>query len=274
MTIRSYAYQELCHPGVGPRAEAEALYVRGLQLRDRLRAADGPFVIWDVGLGGAANALVVIDAARDIPGALRVVSFDRTTAQLAFALQHLGVLDYFADLAPQAEALLRAGTTEFSVGAARVSWQLILGDFSRAVQSSEASGWPKPHAILFDPHSPAANPEMWAPSVFEAMFALLDPRRPCSLATYSRSTRLRVALLLAGFWVGTGGPTGLKEETTVAANHPELIGQPLGTRWLQRARKSKAAEPLDPRAYGPAPLRPETWNRLRARPQFVSLPRV
>jgi hypothetical protein len=38
---------------------------------------------------------------------------------------------------------------------------------------------------------------------------------------------LRVTLLLAGFFVGRGMPTGLKEETTVAANTRSLLDDPL-----------------------------------------------
>jgi tRNA U34 5-methylaminomethyl-2-thiouridine-forming methyltransferase MnmC len=43
-------------------AEAEALYVRQLRLPERLRRSSGEFVIWDVGLGAAANVLTVLRA--------------------------------------------------------------------------------------------------------------------------------------------------------------------------------------------------------------------
>ena len=48
-------------------AEAEALYVKQLSLVERVREQEGEFVIWDVGLGAAANALTVLRAAREIP---------------------------------------------------------------------------------------------------------------------------------------------------------------------------------------------------------------
>ena len=47
-------------------AEAEALYVNQLRLRERLADHAGEFVIWDVGLGAAANALTVLRATREI----------------------------------------------------------------------------------------------------------------------------------------------------------------------------------------------------------------
>src|SRR5204862_4638705 len=77
---------------------------------------------------------------------------------------------------------------------------------------------PKPHTIMFDAFSPAKKPAMWTEPVFANLYQLLDPQRPCALPTYSRSTMLRVTLLLAGFHVGVGHATGEKEETTLAAN--------------------------------------------------------
>src|SRR6186713_3020287 len=63
-SLHSLAYGETFHPVIGPVAEAEALYVNQLQLRERLKNHTGEFVIWDVGLGAAANALTVLRAAR------------------------------------------------------------------------------------------------------------------------------------------------------------------------------------------------------------------
>ena len=79
---------------------------------------------------------------------------------------------------------------------------------------------------------------------------------------------LRVTLLLAGFYVGTGQATGQKEETTIAANTPDLIAEPLDHRWLQRAHRSTSAEPLWEPVYRQAPLSPATWQRLQQHPQF------
>jgi hypothetical protein len=109
---------------------------------------------------------------------------------------------------------------------------------------------------------------MWTLPVFTSIFQLLDPERPCLIPTYSRSTLLRVTLLLAGFFVGAGHATGEKEETTIAANRFELIEEPLDRRWLQRVRRSSSAEPLHEPVYRQAPLSPETWEALQNHPQF------
>src|SRR5580658_10197142 len=85
-SICSLAENETFHPVVGPVAEAEELYVRQLRLRQRLSSHSGEFVVWDVGLGAAANAMAVLRAISDLPCAWRIISFDRTLEPLAFAL--------------------------------------------------------------------------------------------------------------------------------------------------------------------------------------------
>ena len=106
--------------------------------------------------------------------------------------------------------------------------------------------------------------------VFENLYRALDPARPCALTTYSRSTMIRTTLLLAGFFVGGGHATGLKEETTIAANTLDLIAEPLDARWLDRAARSDSAEPLRGPVYARLPIRPETMARIRRHPQFGS----
>ena len=104
--------------------------------------------------------------------------------------------------------------------------------------------------------------------LFTKLFRLLGPARPCALATYSRSTLTRVALLLAGFYVGAGRATGAKQETSIAANTLELIDKPLDRRWLERVRRSHSAEPLWEPIYRQARLSAATWEGLQRQPQF------
>jgi hypothetical protein len=272
-SVHSVAHRETFHPVIGPVAEAEALYVRQLRLLDRLGRTRGDFVLWDVGLGAAANALTVLRAVRDAPCSIRLISFDHTLEPLQFALSHAGRLGYLKGYEDRLRALLAQGRISFRDGPSAVDWEVRVHDFPSLV-----SGWleapavprpPAPHAVLFDAYSPAKNPAMWTQPLFAGLYRLLDPQRPCALPTYSRSTMLRVSLLLAGFYVGAGHATGEKEETTIAANTPELIEEPLGERWLERARHSTSAEPLWQPAYRQARLSPASWERLRQHPQFA-----
>jgi len=272
-SVRSLADGETFHPVVGPVAEAEALYVNQLRLRERLKNHSGEFVIWDVGLGAAANALVVLRATREIAGTVRLVSFDHTAQPLEFARQHAAELGYFGGYEDYLPALLRDHRVAFQNGVQSVVWEFHLGDFPALISARGDAGTakfslPPPHAILFDAFSPARNPAMWTLPLFTDLFRRLDPKRPCALPTYSRSTILRVTLLLAGFHVGVGHATGEKEETTIAANTPELLAEPLDRRWLDRARRSHSAEPMIEPVYRTAPLSAESWERLRQHPQF------
>jgi hypothetical protein len=306
-SIHSLAHRETFHPVIGPVAEAEALYVKQLRLPERMANHQGEFVIWDVGLGAAANVLTVLRATRPVPCAVRVVSFDHTLAPLEFALEHAAELGYFDGYEGTAAALVSEHRVNFEDGTRQVAWELHLGDFPSLLSHAAAARYgvppsggksqvgtndfgttnasgtagafpakagtpytlPAPHAILFDAFSPAKNPAMWVQALFANLFRLLDPTRPCALPTYSRSTMLRVSLLLAGFYVGAGHATGEKEETTIAANTMELIAEPLDQKWLQRASNSTSAEPLWQPLYRQVPLSPETWEMLRKHRQFT-----
>lgn len=265
-SIRSLAEGETFHPVIGPVAEAQALYVDQLELRRRLQSHVGEFVIWDVGLGAAANVLTVLRATADVPCRLRIISFDRTVEPLAFALRHAAQLAYFSGYEETVATLLATGRAPLPRG----HWELRQGDFPALLRAGAPPG-PPPHAILFDAFSPAKNPAMWTAPLFSDLFRCLDPQRPCAMPTYSRSTMLRVTLLLAGFFVGRGRATGEKEETTIAANTPSLLADPLPPAWLQRARHSRSAEPLWEPIYRQAYLSAETWEKLRGHPQFRSV---
>jgi tRNA U34 5-methylaminomethyl-2-thiouridine-forming methyltransferase MnmC len=270
-SVRSLADAETFHPVVGPVAEAEALYVNQLKLRERLQNHSGEFVIWDVGLGAAANALTVLRATREIACHIRLVSFDHTLEPLEFALKHTAELGYFGGYENHLEEFLREHRVTFQDGAQTVNWEFHLGDFPEFLKSQIAnrkSKIPAPHAILFDAFSPAKNPAMWTLPLFKNLFQLLDPQRPCALPTYSRSTILRVTLLLAGFFVGVGHATGEKEETTIAANDLSLIAEPLDLRWLDRAKRSHSAEPMMEPIYHTMPLSAAALKKLSAHPQF------
>ena len=268
-SVHSLAHAETFHPVIGPVAEAEALYIRQLRLLERLSRHSGDFVVWDVGLGAAANAIILLRASSAISCSLRLISFDNTLGPLRFALQHTGHLSYLLGYEERLERLLDERILDFKEQERNVEWELHLSDFPTLLKQPVARTLAPPHAIMFDAFSPAKNPEMWTLPLFANLFELLDPARPCALPTYSRSTMLRVTLLLAGFFVGVGHATGEKEETTIAANTLELIEEPLDRRWLQRARRSTSAEPMHEPVYRQVPLSAGSWEKLQQHPQFA-----
>ena len=267
-SVHSLAHHETFHPVVGPVVEAEALYVRQLGMVERMQRHAGEFVLWDVGLGAAANALTALRATREIACAIHLLSFDHTLDPLAFALQHREALGYFGGYETHLEHLLHDRHCAFHDGPQTVQWDTHLADFPTLLTQPAAQQLAKPHVIMFDAFSPATNPAMWTLPLFCNLFRLLAPERPCALPTYSRSTMLRVTLMLAGFHVGVGHATGEKEETTIAANTPALIAEPLDRRWLERVHRSTSAEPLWEPVYRQAPLSPDSWEKLQQHPQF------
>jgi tRNA U34 5-methylaminomethyl-2-thiouridine-forming methyltransferase MnmC len=269
-SIRDLESGETFHPVIGPAAEAEALYVRQLRLPQRFRAGSGDFVLWDVGLGAGANVLTALRSLNRIPGRLHILSFDQTLEPFRFAVRHADELGYLGELRDLAAIIASGkGCHAFSLGPLSVTWETWLGDFPTLLQR-RGSSLPAPHAIMYDAYSPMRNPDMWTLPLFERIHACLDPRRPCALPTYSRSTILRVTLLLAGFFVGVGHATGEKEETTIAANTLDLIDEPLDRRWLDRALRSHSAEPMFKPKWQVSPLSLQSRDRLRRHPQFVA----
>jgi tRNA U34 5-methylaminomethyl-2-thiouridine-forming methyltransferase MnmC len=226
-SLRSAAYGETFHPVIGPAAEAEALYVRQLRLLERLREATEEFVIWDVGLGAAGNPLTFIRAAQSIPRRLRIVSFDSTLEPLEFALGQGDRLPFLSGFERAASELVSNRRTQIRCPEGlTVEWEVHVGDFPSLLILEAAQIPPKPHAIFYDAFSPAKNPSMWTLPVFSQLFGLLDPKRPCSMPTYSRSTMLRVTLLLAGFFVGVGQATGEKDQKTIRYKYRKMEDEP------------------------------------------------
>jgi tRNA U34 5-methylaminomethyl-2-thiouridine-forming methyltransferase MnmC len=258
------------HPGIGPLAEAEILYVRGQKLIERT-SLPGKFVIWDVGLGAAANALSAIHAlsgqgqyssSEPCVASVEIHSFEQSLEPLRFAIQHAEELQYLKDDLPLIESLLANGSVQIHEN---LKWILHPGDFRETMQRLDI---PSPQAIFYDPYSLAVNPELWSVEHFQKLRARLDDTNPCLLTNYTRSTALRATLILAGFYVGIGSTIGNKEETTVVSNSLDLIENPLDENWLKRVRASQNANPIrvDRQSYGP--ISEEDYQLLITQKQF------
>lgn len=273
-TVYSVSDGETFHPKIGPVQEARLLYLDQLKIRERIKANAEEFIIWDVGLGAAANPIIILEDTADLHASVAIISFDKTTEPLRFALKHTDRLTYLHGWEKILESLVEQGEIAFKKNNLNVRWKYIEGDFPTLIeQAVDACKIPSPHAILYDAFSPSSNPEMWTLKHFKNIFSIISASdRPCSLATYSRSTLVRVTLLTAGFYVGAGTPIGEKEETTIAANKDWLIARPLDRRWLMRAKHSTSAEPLEKPEYMQKPMSKSTFENLLSHPQFSHLP--
>ncbi|HVO20282.1 MAG TPA: tRNA guanosine(34) transglycosylase Tgt [Anaeromyxobacter sp.] len=256
--VRDAAAGEVMHPVVGAAAEADRLYVAQSRLAERLARPGPPLVALDVGLGAASNALAALRAARSaraVAPALRrleLVSFERELGAAALSASPAGAAALGLgplDLAALGGLLERGGHEEEGA-----TWRLVLGDLLLTLPQEPLEA----EVVFWDPYSPRVNPELWTVAAFRAVRERCGPQ--ATLFTYSTSTRVRVALLLAGFFAGAGDPSGPKQETTAAATEPSLLARPLDGRWLDRLARSSSPFPAD------APA--DALARIRAHPQF------
>jgi tRNA U34 5-methylaminomethyl-2-thiouridine-forming methyltransferase MnmC len=262
ISIRNKALNEIMHNPVGPWKEANDLYIDPSSFAWHLsQVSQKELVLFDVGLGAAANALAALHCWKKTPNArsLRIVSFERDLDLLEFALEHADQFEHFGGFETAMRTLLDKG----SWGEGNLHWELRHGDFTALIENE------KHHAdlVFYDPYSFQVNGEMWTTSCFTKLLAKCKTSEEggAVLYNYTRATPVRVALLTAGFFVGQGPATGLKPETTQASTTLSRLKQPLDARWLDRWSRSHVP-------YPPGCLPEEqdemSW-RVRSHPQFA-----
>jgi queuine tRNA-ribosyltransferase len=263
-SIRSVENGEIFHPVVGPMREARDLHVAQQRISERL--SDG-FVLWDVGLGAAANAIAAIESITETPGhgVVSLHSFDLSTTALAFALKHAEALEYPVPYAEALRSLLRIGTAVIEASW-HIDWRLHQGDFTERVRKGDLPE--APHAIFYDPFSPKRNREMWKLEHLQRLRRILT--RSCTGTSYTRSTAMRVTFLCAGFYVGRGTGIGEKDETTIFATTSRLLTKPLARDWLERVRRSANGAPWTETSDGlrEEPISAAGLAQLERHPQF------
>ena len=220
-------------------------------------------MIWDVGLGGAANAMSAIACCEGLAPAkarpLRILSFENDLDPLRLALLHHDEFSYLRHGGPV--SILKSGSWQ-SKKIPGLCWELIAGDFLETMHRAPAP----PDIVFYDFFSPRSVAFPWGLRAFEALRKACG-NRPVEVFTYSCSTAVRAAMLAAGFHVAHGTPCGEKSETTIALTPEALPGTPyplLDHAWLARWNRSGARLPLDwdPGALG------EFEPRITGHPQF------
>lgn len=239
--IRQLSSGEIMHSVNDPREEALELYVRQSGIREAA-AAEGPeLTVWDVGLGAGTNAMTCLAELEALPGRrrpVRIVSFERDLDPLRLALRNARLFPHVRHAAPHAllaERIWRAKTGD-------LAWELLEGDFLARMERA-----PAPDLIWYDPFSFAVDGPLWTAETFAALLSRTAGRRT-ALFTYSAATRVRAALLCAGWYVGAGAASGPKGETTAAFNGPAAAASfaipLLGAPWLSRFARSGANRPV------------------------------
>jgi queuine tRNA-ribosyltransferase len=252
-SIRQISSGEIMHSRTAPMEEARTLYVEQSNLAERVRlgANEDPanaaaLLIWDVGLGAAANAMAAINCYEEQAAVgpvrpLRIISFENDLDSLRLAFRHNRDFPYLRHSGPA--AILTDGSWQ-SRQLPGLSWQLVPGDFLETM--AHAPG--PPDLIFYDMFSTKTSADQWTLAAFRRLFeACAD--NATELFTYSCSTANRACLLAAGFYVAKGRNAGEKIETTIAltpailktsaASRHEL----LSTDWLGKWSRSAAKFP-------------------------------
>ncbi len=278
-SIRQISSGEVMHARTPPMVEAHRLYIEQSDLAARLRMpadadsereSTAPLVIWDVGLGAAANAMAAILCyqAQALAGSTRpmhVISFENDLDPLRLAFQHNREFTYLRH--PGVAGILAAGRWQ-SQGDPGLRWTLVQGDFLASIPNAPAA----PDLIFFDLFSSKTDADQWTLGAFREIFAACRGRA-VELFTYTCSTPVRAALLVAGFHVAKGRSTGEKVETTVALTPAALHRSSptnhelLGAQWLGRWSRSTAKFPADLQAD----QQPAFENSVRSHPQFACI---
>ena len=249
-SIRQISSGEVMHSVTAPSEEANKLYIEQSFLASRLlkrEAAAEELVIWDVGLGAGSNAMAAIHCfekcylaqGENAPRPLRLVSFERDLDPLTLAVKYAGCFPLLRHSAPF--KILEHGAWQHP--SSLLYWKLLKGDFRDLIESAEI-----PDLIFYDPFSYKTDAALWSTAIFERIFQLSAPKS-AELYTYSASTAVRAALLMAGFFVAQGAGTGPKSATTIAFTRAPAAGAHpaspslLGQEWLSRWRRSGAKFP-------------------------------
>ena len=249
-SIKHIPSGEIMHSRTPPMEEAKSLYVEQSFLSERIRqTADneaGELVIWDAGLGAAANAMAAIqcyeaEAAKGPVRPMHIISFENNLDSLNLALNHRDLFTYLRHGGPAGIAQNGQWQSKQFPG---LCWTLFKGDFLETMMQAPLP----PDLIFYDMYSVKTSGELWTFDVFEKLFSICG-HKAAELFTYSYSTASRAALLAAGFYLAKGRGTGQKLETTIAMTAPALNGpfqsrrEMLSEEWLSKWNRSCAKTP-------------------------------
>ena len=244
-TLRERATGQSMHSLVGPIPEAREVFVAQSDLERGLARAVAehrPWVLWDMGMGVAANAVATLERVSELARTqplpeIQVLSFESDVTSLEWVLDQAQSPEPSAAWAwvdPWVEILRAALTLEGFRGPSPagfpLAWRILQGDVLTRLTETPPAFAPA-DVIHWDLYSPAHSRRLWQPSVWRTLAQHLRPDG--RLVTYSAATWVRIGMLLGGLCIARGRATELKKETTLAA--------------------------LAPHALSPTPVLPRTW---------------
>jgi queuine tRNA-ribosyltransferase len=244
---------ETMHSVVDPMIESKQLYVDQSDLQSHMsKDTCNPLIIWDVGLGAATNAMAAVRELEllckehSFTRKAHIVSFENDLDSLRLALNNPALFSHVKHAAPT--SIVKSGFWENRITG--IQWSLIDGDFTENYVKA-----PAPDIIYYDMFSMNFNEHLWSRQIFDKIFKHCSEKCTC-LMTYTVSTRVRAALLAAGFYICYGIGSGPKTETTIAFNsfeqykkHPRQIGKEWLAKWERSIAKTDSNMPAEEKEY-------------------------
>lgn len=264
-SIRDKASGETMHSVTDPMIESKLLYADQSDLSGLLSVeTNEPLVIWDVGLGAGTNVMAAIseiESLRKDNGYTREVqifSFENDLDSIRLTLKNPSLFPHVRHSAPV--SISEKGFWENNES--NIKWKLFTGDFTANFEQT-----PAPDIIYYDMYSLKTNGWLWSVPLFERIFEHCADKKTV-LITYTVSTRIRTALLAAGFTVCYGVGTGPKTETTLAFTSLEDAKKKakcLGPEWLGKWERSTAKTDEEISDEDKRII----YERVRNHPQFI-----
>ena len=239
---------EILHGLQGLTAEPHDLYVaHGFRHLSRQR----PHVVFDVGMGVAANVLAIVSAfwAQEIDTNITIVSFDLEKEGVHALWQSRHLLPLSNEQVSFLQSAVETDVVTLRSGPRELKWQFVQGDFRETILDNSL---PLADTVIYDFFSQKSHPYLWQHGLFKVVRSKMSDSG--ALLTYSTATAVRAVLLSCGLFVGeiksNKPPVDVFPEDgsapftrgaakgTLAAVNPSHVKDPLTTRWQQRFERS------------------------------------
>ncbi len=206
--------------------QSECVFIEGNNIENRLANNSGTFVIAETGFGTGLNFLLTLKIFQQLQqknedvtnkSHLHFISVEKYPLSKEQLTQSLTILPELNELSQQLIAQYPeqpAGEVTLTFLDDTVTLQLIFNDATLALSSLAVKKHPRHMAMVdawfLDGFSPAKNPEMWQPALFQQITRL--SKEQASIATFTVSGKVKRLLISAGFRVEKRLADGKKSE--------------------------------------------------------------
>jgi len=201
--------------------QSEQVFVNGNNIAQRIISTKDEFTIAETGFGTGLNFLLTMAVFRELSARhtlpklhfITTEKYPLSKAQLAQSLSSLSSLSEETDalISSYPDVLTENTTMQFLEGAVKLT--ILVGDATAGFEQLSVPRSGLVDAWYLDGFSPAKNPDMWQPKLFEQMARL--SKQQATVSTFTVAGIVRRGLISAGFRVQKQGYGGKKKEILV-----------------------------------------------------------